>query len=168
MYITHQQEAFSRAFVSAVATAAGFKVASGGEPDDDSVDLVIGATGPVGRMRSPKIEVQLKCTRGDPPDADFTFDLPVKNYEDLGGPLAEYQAPRILVVVYVPEDVNQWAVQDTGMLVLRHHAYWLCLHDSLPTTNTKSVRVQIPAKNSFTPMALKTMMDRVGKGGRPS
>ena len=119
-------------------------------------------------MRSPKIEVQLKCTLGDPPDADFSYDLPVKNYKDLGGPLSEYQAPRILVVVYVPKDVDQWAVQDAGMLVLRHHAYWLCLHDSQPTINTKSERVYIPAKNSFTPKALKTMMDSVGAGGRPS
>ena len=167
MYITHQQEAFSRAFVAAVAAAAGFKSIPGGEPDDDSVDLILGATGPVGRMRSPKIEVQLKCRRAEVPGEDFGYDLSLKNYEDLSGPLAEYQAPRILVVVFVPESVERWVEPTEQTLVLRHCAFWACLHDLPPSTNETSVRVSIEVAQVFTPSALEAMMERVGNGGRP-
>lgn len=166
MYVTHQQEAFSRAFVAAIASAAGFKVGPGGEPDDDSVDLVIGATGPVGRMRSPKLEVQLKSKLGAVPVTGFSYDLKAKNYADLSGPLVEYQAPRILIVVFMPEDVQQWAEQEEA-LILRHRAIWTCLHDSPPSQNLATVRIRLAVENVFTPEGLKGMMERVGAGERP-
>lgn len=167
MHITHQQEAFSRAFVGAMTAAAGFKSIPGGEPDDDSIDLILGATGAIGRMRSPKIEVQLKCRRAEVPREDFGFDLSLKNYVDLSGPLTEYQAPRILVVVFAPQEVERWAEQDDEALVLRHCAFWTCLHDLPPTTNQTSIRVRIEVDQVFTPSSLGAMMERVGNGGRP-
>lgn len=84
MYITHQQEEFSRAFVHAVASAAGFKVQPGATPDDDSVDLSISARGPFGRVRSPKVDVQAKCWMVEPGEAEsLSYPLKTKNYDDL-------------------------------------------------------------------------------------
>lgn len=64
LHLSHQQEAFSRAYVRAVAAAAGFRVQDGPEPDDDSIDITISARGPGSTLRSPKVDLQLKCRLG--------------------------------------------------------------------------------------------------------
>ena len=61
MDISQRKEQFSRAYVHAVATAAGFALY---EPnvDDDSIDLGIGGRVAHEMPRPPRIELQLKCT----------------------------------------------------------------------------------------------------------
>lgn len=58
MYRNFQQEAFSRAYIHAVAAAAGFKYSDGPLPDDDHVDVTVTSTGPMGLIRSPKVDIQ--------------------------------------------------------------------------------------------------------------
>ena len=59
-----QKEQFSRAYVPAIAAAAAFAAE---EPlvDDDSVDMEICARGGEGTTKSPRLEVQVKCTSSD-------------------------------------------------------------------------------------------------------
>lgn len=79
MHITHRQEAFSLAYVRAVAATAGFRVQDGTQPDDDSVDLTIAARGPGGTVRSPKVDLQLKCQLGLPADEPtWPYDLSLR------------------------------------------------------------------------------------------
>jgi hypothetical protein len=100
MQLSYRQEAFSLAYVRAVAATAGFRVQDGTQPDDDSVDLTIAARGPGGTTRSPKIDVQLKCKLGAPAgEPTWPYDLSLKNYEDLRH--TDFQVPRVLVVVAV-------------------------------------------------------------------
>jgi hypothetical protein len=167
MHITHRQEEFSRAFVQAIASAAGFKTQPGATPDDDSVDLTISARGPHGGVRSPKVDVQLKCVMGLVPADHLSYPLKLKNYQDLSPPAAEFQVPRILVVVVVPHAVDDWASHTPESLVLRHQAYWQCLHGMPATLNTATVTVAIPVTNAFTAQTLTDMMNRVGQGGQP-
>ncbi|MBX3250000.1 MAG: DUF4365 domain-containing protein [Myxococcales bacterium] len=106
MHVSHRQEAFSRAYVRAVAAAVGFRVQDGTDPDDDSVDLTLAARGPAGTLRSPKLDMQLKCQLGRPArEPSWAYDLKVKNFEELRH--VDYQVPRILVVVAVPEDPSR-------------------------------------------------------------
>lgn len=165
MYITHQQEEFSRAYVHAIATVAGFKVVPGATPDDDSVDLSIASRGPRGLIRSPRIDVQLKCHRGAVDVDPWPYALRLKNYEDLRH--TDYQAPRILVVVVVPEDVEGWLAQSEEALVLRRCGYWRSLRGEPETTNETSVTVTLPRSNVFSVESLRSMMERVGAGGTP-
>ncbi|MCB9788515.1 MAG: DUF4365 domain-containing protein [Deltaproteobacteria bacterium] len=167
MNISHQQEEFSRAFVHAVASAAGFKVQAGATPDDDSVDLTISSRGPLGTLRSPRLDVQLKCTMTDAPAGDLTFRLKTKNYRDLSGAMSEFQVPRVLIVVCVPHAVQRWVSQQPDSLILRHAAYWMCLHGSPATTNTATVSVVLPGAQRFTVDGLQAMMARVAQGERP-
>lgn len=84
MHVSHRQEAFSVAYVRAVAAVAGFRVQEGPLPDDDSVDLTVTARGPGGTIRSPCLDLQLKCRLGRPDDEpEWSYDLKAKNYDDL-------------------------------------------------------------------------------------
>lgn len=165
MHITKQQEEFSRAFVHAVIAVAGYQL---GQPllvDDDSVDLSISTRGPVGSVRSPRIDAQLKSHGGEVTADPWTFPLKVKNYDDLRH--TDYQAPRILIVVIMPKEVDDWLSQTEEQLVLRRCGYWVSLRGLPSTANTSTVSVSIPRGNVLTPEALRAIMQRVGAGGVP-
>jgi len=166
MHLSHQQEAISKAFVRAVAAAAGFRVQDGTEPDDDSVDLTIAARGPMGTVRSPKLDVQLKCWLGRPAsDPTWPYDLKAKNHEELRHD--DVQVPRVLVVVAVPEDIAMWVEQDEERLLMRHCAWWTSLRGEPATANTATVRLHIPRAQVFDVEGLKAIMARLGQGGTP-
>jgi hypothetical protein len=165
MHPTHQQEEFSRAYVHAVASVAGYKIVPGALPDDDSIDLSIASRGPHGLVRSPRVDVQLKCHKGAVDADPWSFPLKTKNYDDLRH--TEYQAPRILVVVVVPDDVVSWIEQTEAQLVLRRCAYWLSLRGADATSNDHSVSVRIPRGNVFGVRSLQAMMARIGQGATP-
>jgi hypothetical protein len=165
MHLTHQQEEFSRAFVHAVVSVAGFRLVPPAVPDDDSVDLSIAARGPLGTVRSPRLDVQLKCFRGLVETDPWSFPLKRKNYDELRH--VDFQAPRILVVVAVPESIEGWLEQDETRLLLRRCGYWLSLRGLPPTGNVHTLSVQIPRGNVFSVESVKAMMQRVGNGGWP-
>jgi hypothetical protein len=125
MDLNDQKELFSKAYVRAVAARSGY-TAHEPELDRDSVDLEIAAIAGSGTYRSPKLDLQLKCTSRDIVDATHVkFPLKIKNYDDLR--LPNYQVPRILVVVVVPGRIHDWLAQSEDELVLRHCGYWVSL-----------------------------------------
>jgi Domain of unknown function (DUF4365) len=126
-----QKEQFSDAFVVAVAAAAGF-VTGRWDVDDDSIDWQIAAAGGQGTLRSPRLELQLKCTASPSvAEGSIHFPLPAKNYEDLIP--ANLAVPRILVVVIVPKLTSDWFTLSDESLILRNCAYWA----SLPRTGSE-------------------------------
>ena len=89
------KEELSYAYVHAVASRAGF-ACDRPKLDRDSVDIEIRAHGRVADdsiLYSPILEIQAKATCLDlqSDQAEFSFDLPIKNYDDLR---AETLAPR--------------------------------------------------------------------------
>lgn len=164
---SQQKEQFSRAYVHAVATVAGYGTAVP-VPDDDSIDVMIFATGTHSTPRRPRLEVQVKCTGQDIVGADeLRFSLKIKNYNDLRATRDQLLVPRILVVMIVPQNVGEWVRQTEEELVLRHCAYWRSLHGSPDTENEDAVTVAIPRRQVFTPTALQEIMQRVNDGGLP-
>jgi len=102
MDLNLQKEQFSNAYLRAVAASAGFQIYKP-EPDIDKSDWVIAAPGPKRTTRSPKVEVQLKCTSREvlrPDQLAFFIDL--DTYDNLRDP--NHMVPRILVVVVVPDE----------------------------------------------------------------
>ena len=99
-----QKEQFSRAYVLAVAACAAFAF-SIPSVDDDSVDMSIHQTGGGGTIRSPRLDLQLKCkAAATPAEPTFSHSIKLKNYDDLRDDTV--LVPRILVVVLVPEAVT--------------------------------------------------------------
>ena len=160
-----QKEQFSNAYIRAIAATAGYNVYKP-EVDDDSVDWGIGARGRSGTVRSPKLELQLKCTsREILKDEHLAFPLKLKNYNELR--YDDYQIPRILVVVIVPDNVSNWLTQTEESLALRHCAYWLSLRGTGETTNVESMTVHLPRRQVFSVDGLTQIMKRIANGELP-
>lgn len=166
MHITARQEQFSKAYVRAIAAVAGFNICTY-EVDNDSIDLGLVGNRRVGvDVRSPRLDVQLKCTMSDSGQGtELPFYLVLKNYDDLRD--SDVHTPRILVVVCVPEDVPEWLHEQPEATAMRRCAYWFSLRGMEPSKNETKERVHIPRTQGFTVAALTQMMDTIGRGGRP-
>jgi hypothetical protein len=165
MHPDMQKEQFSRAYVQAVAAGAGFAWSTP-SVDDDSVDMVLHQSGGGGAVRSPKVELQLKCAAGQTPTEDpFAFSIKLKNYDDLRD--ATVLVPRILVVVFVPDSVADWLRHSEAELALRRCGYWVSLRGQPASTNATGQTVRVPRPQSFTVQALQALMQRIGSGVLP-
>lgn len=155
-----QKEQFSNAYLRAVAAVAGFSVAKP-EVDDDSVDWSLQARSRDGYRRSPRLELQLKCT-AEPNIANgvLRYPLKVKNYDDLR---IDTVVPRILVVVTIPGDIKGWLDQSPEKLTLRHCAYWANLLGKPKTDNKYDVTVEVPLAQVLSVEGLRAMMKRIGE-----
>ncbi|MBE9233568.1 DUF4365 domain-containing protein [Cuspidothrix issatschenkoi LEGE 03284] len=164
MDINQQKEQFSITYVRAIAAVSGYSIYRP-EIDNDSVDLGILSRGGTGKIFSPRLELQLKCTARDVrQENSIQYPVIIKNYHDLR---IQSLVPRILVVVLVPEKITDWIKQKEGELCLRYCAYWVSLHGMPDTTNTTNVTIEIPRSNQFTPDALQTIMQRISFGELP-
>lgn len=164
MELNQQKELLSKAYVRAVAAVGGFSV-SQPEVDDDSIDLKIVARGGEGVVFSPELNLQLKCTSRDVLDGQFIrYPVRIKNYRDL---IINSQVPRLLVVVLVPENLENWLQQSEDEMCMRYCAYWVSLRGQPERLNTANVTVELSRSNQFTVEALKSIMQRLSQGGLP-
>jgi len=157
------KEQFSLAFIRAVSTVAGFS-ASQPEVDLDSVDLVIAARGVYGSLRSPRLELQVKCTGSAAMDeADLVFSgLSIKNYDDLRG---QTLIPRLLVVAVVQgHDADDWIRHSPEELALLSCARWVSLFGLPDIVGQGTTTVRLPKDNHFNVASLRDLMHT---GGRP-
>ena len=147
------------AYAHAVAARAGYLTAVY-DLDRDGIDLRIQAGG---AMR-PALELQLKATinLGDPKDGTFQFRLPSRNHNLLCFPT---QTPRLLVVLDLPRDQQQWMSVTSSELIIRHRAYWANLSGRAETQNDSSITVPIPTQNVFNVPNLQALMEqsRIGR-----
>lgn len=165
MELDQQKEQFSRAYVQAVAACAGFAW-SVPSVDDDSVDLTLHQTGGRGTVRSPKLDVQIKCKAMATPTEDmFSHSIKLKNYDDLRDETV--LVPRILVVVLVPDDLADWLNHTEAELAFRRCGYWSTLRGLPASENATGQTVTMSRLRTFTVGALQAMMARIGNGQLP-
>jgi hypothetical protein len=166
MHISMRQEQFSKAMVRAIAAVAGYNVCTY-DVDNDSIDLGLVGNRRVGvDLRSPKLDLQLKCTMGDAGAEDsLPFDLSIKNYDDLRDP--DVHTARVLVVVCTPDELPEWLHEQPEATAMRRCAYWYSLRAQPASPNTTTQRIHIPRTQGFTVAALTRLMDIIGRGGRP-
>lgn len=165
MMLNDRKDLFSRAYIRAVASVAGY-MATPPELDRDSVDFQLAGVGGRGTTNSPYLDVQVKCTGIDAlSDGSFGFVLPVKNYDDLRD--EELAVPRILVVLVVPTNIDEWLSVSETEMVLRKCGYWHSLRGEPATDNTTSITVSVSRANVFDVNALTNLMSIVAGGGAP-
>lgn len=154
---TDREEAFSRAYVAALAAGAGYTTAQP-DFDRDSIDVTISAGGDV----RPQINAQLKATINlREVEGDFRFSLRMKNYDDLRLPTI---VPRILIVLHLPRDEPDWLTISPDELILRRCAYWASLKGLPEVPDQETVTVTVPSANVLTVTSLQEMMARARTG----
>jgi Domain of unknown function (DUF4365) len=158
-----QKQQLSVAYVHAVAARAGysFQVQT---VDDDSVDVVIGATGYVHHqavLRSPRLEVQLKASSVLQLESNhLAFPLKLKNYDDLR---QKCLIPRILLVLVLPENPGEWIEMTEECMISRRCAYWASLLGMPESENSTSVTVRLQRFQRFDVDQLQGLMQRVSR-----
>lgn len=165
MTIDDQKQQFSFAYARAVAAAAQVSVTEL-EVDDDSIDLLFCQRGGGGAVRSPRVEARVKCTEiASLSTQHLSYPLKLKNYEELRS--TNVLVPRILIVVLVPEALNDWLCHSEQELAMRKCGYWMSLRGQPATKNSSSVTVHLPRTNPFTVAQLQGIMARIGNGQLP-
>ncbi|HEX5446146.1 MAG TPA: DUF4365 domain-containing protein [Pirellulales bacterium] len=165
MDLNQRKEQYSHAFVKAVAAVAGFAWYKP-SVDDDSIDLGLAQRGGGGTVRSPRLEMQLKChAMAIPVEDSFPFWLDLKNYDDLRDERVEVR--RILVLVLVPDNLAEYLGESEQELAMRRCGYWLSLRGFPPTENDTGQTVRIPRSQRFTVESLQGMMERISQGLLP-
>ena len=158
MDLNTQKSRFSLSYIEAVASHAGFQVEEV-KVDRDSVDGTLMAD----FGRRPRIEFQAKATARDVVRENYVhFPLPIKNYDDLR---LEAINPRILIVVVMPESIDEWINQSGQELCLRHCAYWMSLEGSPASSNQSTITVYLPLGNVFGSAQLTGMMQSAERTG---
>ena len=135
------EEELSIAYTHAVCAAArmAFQV-TGRHKDNRGVDGIISAYAPFGPndgyLHAVDIDVQLKATKQQPSQTDTYFSYRIKTvaqYDLLRSD--RWGTPRILVVMFLPKDSDDWLSHSPERLLLRRCAYWVSLHQAAPCTN---------------------------------
>ena len=156
----HRQEALCRAYVQAVAAAAGVGI-SKPEPDygiDLSLREIVLMDGRY-QDTSVQIDLQLRATtQASIRGTVLTYDLDVNTYNKLRN--SSVGCPRFLIVLLLPDVEDEWVNQSLDQLSIRHCAYWLSLEGVPPSTANYSVRVAIPLENVFSPISARNLLQR--------
>lgn len=157
MDINQKKEQFNRAYITAIAAQAGINH-SKHEVDDDSIDIELIGKGFIGKLRNPRLEVQLKCTSRDLiTDGFIKFPLSKKNYDDLRA--TNVSAPRYLMVLIVPDDHTLWIEHNDDEMLMRHSCYWISIRNYPESTNQTSITVDIPVTQKVTHETLKHLLE---------
>ena len=158
MDLNTQKSRFSLSYIEAVASHAGFQVEEV-KVDFDSVDGTLKAD----FGKRPRIEFQAKATARDVVrENNVHFPLSVKNYDDLR---LEAINPRILIVLVMPEPIDEWINQSDEELCLRYCAYWVSLNGGPASTNQDTITVYLPLVNVFDSAQLTGMMQSTERTG---
>jgi hypothetical protein len=162
----HRQEGLCRAYIQAIAAACGMSCSM---PNPDyGIDLTLNDIEEHGGRRAEsgyKIDVQAKSvTQAVLAATEVRYDLDAPSFETLRHPAG---APRILVVLVLPEDEAHWTAQTEDALLLRHCAYWTSLKGRKASRNRRSVRIALPRGNLFSVPAVLAMMGRIKRGEEP-
>jgi hypothetical protein len=161
----HIKEGLSRAYILAVAHRAGFNCAI--REFDYGVDgtfIEVADLPNGGKCESGfKLDFQAKAsTRVVRNNGFVSYPLDAESYNRLvtlrGG------TPRVLIVLELPDDPDEWLTIDEAQLVLKNCGWWHSLTGEARTTNTASRTIRIPNSQLFNVPALNDLMTKVTRG----
>ena len=162
------KEGLSKSYLRAVANVAGYKVQF--LEDDFGIDAIMSSVEerPTGRISSGvNLEIQLKSTTlasVQETESHYAYELKNKNYNDLVQP--GLLTPRILVLLILPNEKEDWLTHSVEMLILRNCAYWTYLagKPGKPIEDSTTT-IHINRTRTFCPNSLKEIMETIKTNG---
>ena len=162
----------SYAYLHAVASHAGMACSVGSRHEDNNgIDATLTAWGPFtngGYLTEVTIKVQLKATIAVPADdgTSFSYFLQgVSRYDDLR--TETVSNARILVVLFLPADAQEWLHHTPEQLALRRCAYWQSLRGAPVTSNASGATVKLPKNQMFDAQGLKNLAAQLSHSDFP-
>jgi hypothetical protein len=158
----------SYAYLHAVASQIGAacKVSNRHE-DNNGIDASITAWGPFsngGYLNEIELKIQLKATIVEPIDSGTHFSYFLKGinrYNDLRN--EALAVPRILVVLFLPKEVDTWLTINQQELILKKCAYWVSLSGASISSNESGETIYIPKSQIFNPENLSDLCSKLSK-----
>ena len=160
-----RQEEISKAYLHAVAAKFGFAVGQWSQ-DHGCIDTTVGAASAVGagHLSKPKIDVQLKATTqvSVVHDDFISWPLEIDHYDSLR---AGASIPHLLVVLVLPDNVDDAIEHTVEHLLIRRCAYWVNMTGMPPVAPPASSKtVRLPKSQMFSPESLRDIMAKVSQG----
>ena len=158
----------SYAYLHAVASRAGFACEySSRHVDDAGVDAIVREDGR--RLASDSfltsfdLHVQLKATYQVPTELNgrFSYSLKVPQYDKLRNP--RVNSPRLIVVLYLPQDATQWLAHTEDALIAKRCAYWVSLRNAHQSDNPKHQTIYLPREQIISVESLTNLMTRFSR-----
>jgi hypothetical protein len=162
------KEALSKAYVQAICCMGGYNYST--DAKDYGFDFTIKG---VLRRSSGKycssglnLDIQIKATTEyEITETHIKYPLRNKNYNDLAQNM-NGGTKRILVVLLLPANKEEWLNQDIESLVIKKCAYWLCLEGMpLKDNEESSTTISIPSQKIFSVDNLNRIMAEIQARG---
>lgn len=164
----HIMEQLHNAYVSAVVAEAGATYEQSRQ--DYGIDGCVSEVRkfPNGKYIATGLDFkcQLKATTNFVCRDDFVvYEMDVEAYNRLV--LPEGPTLRLLVVLCLPKDWEDWLHISEDQLIMKHCCYWTHIVDS-PSDNKRSKTVYIPRQNIFSPEAIRVILEQIKRGEEPN
>jgi len=158
----------SYAYLHAVASHAGVACQAATRSHDNlGIDATLSLVHDFGadaKLTEVTLHIQLKATVKRPTIDEGRLSYWLKSldeYDRLRGNSA--LPPRLLAVLFLPDDPSEWLSHSNEVLTLRQCAYWLSLVDAPPTNNQSGQTVYFPVDQVLSPEGLQTLFRRVAQ-----
>ncbi|SBS78262.1 conserved hypothetical protein [uncultured Mycobacterium sp.] len=164
--ITDLMEAFQESYIRGVAAAAGCVIV--GKPEiDEGIDVMLSHRADIHlKDKFAFLQIQMKATtEGLVEDGKFIRTQLRQDRYDLFRN-DDPSIHRIVVVLHIPENQEDWLRVGDSALLLHHHAYWVSI-EGKPASAAEKVTVKAPTDQLFDDLALCGIMARIGQGGAP-
>jgi len=135
--------------------------------DGAGVDATITEDGrklaPNSLLTSFSVDVQLKATGRNLAEHNglLSYSLGVTQYDKLRN--VEVAAPRILVLLCLPEDPAEWLDISEDALVAKRCAFWVSLRGAPASSNATRQTICVPRANLLSPEGLTVLMTRFSR-----
>ena len=148
----------SYAYLHAVCGKAGFSCKQGDRHDDGAgVDAVIIYRGKLSHtyLTDIQLNIQLKATTKQPTETErglSYFFKGINRYDKLRTDNSAIY--KILVVLFLPENHDEWLKCTAEELIIKNAAYWVNLYGAPSVDTTSGTTIYLPKSNILTPQSL--------------
>jgi hypothetical protein len=163
-----KESELSYAYLHAVASKIGASCSvSSRSLDGNGVDASITGWGPFpngGYLNEITINIQLKATKQQQVETDSHISYFVKGIDRYNDLRAEtVSVPRILVVLFLPDNPNDWLKINTTELILKKCAYWTSLRGADESKNGTGETIYLPKTQIFDTENLMTIFSNLSR-----